>query len=924
MALYTEKSYKDISEDWERIQALEKQKKEREEQEKAQRAYEEQQRRAQANSQAQAQQKKGGLEGILAGIGESLGNVGHTVYNMFGNGLASIGDLTSSIVEGRQITDRSDGWKEHMKGVYGDKNMSDKDYYNRTGGKALDAAATVSEFIPGVGVAGAASKAGTTAGKVAGQSAAKNLALKTAINVGQGAASGIGQQYANNGENVTLEDALKAGAIGAASGGVSTMVGSKLGSMAAKSPAKGAIGKAVQSNIGRSAITGATSGATGGALGSAMYGGDILQGALEGAGNGALGGATTSAIYGAIGAGGRKLFGIDDGTPKTKVAQTEDDNITPGQKRRQTPMDWGENDISGQAKKKNYAQKLGRDLQDVAEITRDNAIYGKLKGNTAQEMVNKDAINNLRKNYGYTPDDYAEASKLSTAINKWYDNEIQSSGADKVNRQLQDNLALPTNNTLPEKYEKAYLETINNALSMANAGDSDVIDKYSAAGLERAAKYLGEQEQHQRRTSFNGVDGRVDGDRSELADYYKKARQVLRNEVDSMIELDDYTKGNLEKLLDNAGATPQAKKAILSAKNFSEVKAATSPLEDARTMQSQMRSSALKRSAAGDRSASFTTQTTNAMGVNDLVGVAAKPVRGLAAGVENAAGKVVSGIGNALAGDGATGKVASGVKNFASAIDSGLDAGMGNWKLSDDAKYFKSLKNDTPITLGSIANDRIARQAGINEANNRLIDQRQAETRNKLDKAEANYNTALANYQAAEAQAQQVQSQGAAQLQQISDAMNAAMAAGDFNAYSQLANLYKQAYSIYGSELEAANKSNEAKALTATQAKALTGLQQVEALENMTPDLGAKLSQTPLSFLVNLGGGNEYANQSQSLALTLGYLQSGANITPREAENIGKSYIPSPYDSEEVRRNKLARARQLLQNYLGDTTALEQ
>jgi hypothetical protein len=70
-------------------------------------------------------------------------------------------------------------------------------------------------------------------------------------------------------------------------------------------------------------------------------------------------------------------------------------------------------------------------------------------------------------------------------------------------------------------------------------------------------------------------------------------------------------------------------------------------------------------------------------------------------------------------------------------------------------------------------------------------------------------------------------------------------------------------------------------------------------------------------------GGNEYANQAQSLALTLGYLQSGANITPREAENIGKSYVPTAYDSEEVRQQKLARARQLLNNYLGDTSALQ-
>jgi hypothetical protein len=138
-------------------------------------------------------------------------------------------------------------------------------------------------------------------------------------------------------------------------------------------------------------------------------------------------------------------------------------------------------------------------------------------------------------------------------------------------------------------------------------------------------------------------------------------------------------------------------------------------------------------------------------------------------------------------------------------------------------------------------------------------------------------------------------------------------------AYGQLADLYKKAYAVYGDAV----KQKEPKELTANQSKALTGLQQVEQLAAMTPDVGTALANSPLSFLVNMAGGNEYANQAQSLALTLGYLQSGANITPREAENIGKSYVPTAYDSEEVRQQKLARARQLLNNYLGDTSELQ-
>ncbi len=235
----------------------------------------------------------------------------------------------------------------------------------------------------------------------------------------------------------------------------------------------------------------------------------------------------------------------------------------------------------------------------------------------------------------------------------------------------------------------------------------------------------------------------------------------------------------------------------------------------------------------------------------------------------------------------------------------------------------RTLNNDTlqKGALGDLATRQIARQAGLAAANDTQLANEQAAAQNALYEAQNNYNTAINNYQNAARQAQAQTNAGAGQLQTISDAMDRALAAGDITAYGQLADLYKKAYAIYGQDTATQNTQ---KALTANQSKALTGLQQVEQLSQMKPDMGTALANSPLGFLVNMTGGNEYANQAQSLALTLGYLQSGANITPREAENIGKSYVPTAYDSEEVRQQKLARARQLLQNYLGDASALEQ
>ena len=237
-------------------------------------------------------------------------------------------------------------------------------------------------------------------------------------------------------------------------------------------------------------------------------------------------------------------------------------------------------------------------------------------------------------------------------------------------------------------------------------------------------------------------------------------------------------------------------------------------------------------------------------------------------------------------------------------------------------KMGQTLNNDTVngSILGDILNRQTRRQIGLGQASNIGVGSKLSDAQASMAEAATNYQNAANDYQQAMAAAESPQtSQGAQQLQTLSDAMDRALAAGDITAYGQLADLYKKAYAVYGDEI----KQSEPKELTANQSKALTGLQQVEQLASMTPDVGTALANTPLSFLVNMTGGNEYANQAQSLALTLGYLQSGANITPREAENIGKSYVPTAYDSEEVRQQKLARARQLLNNYLGDTSEIQ-
>lgn len=265
-----------------------------------------------------------------------------------------------------------------------------------------------------------------------------------------------------------------------------------------------------------------------------------------------------------------------------------------------------------------------------------------------------------------------------------------------------------------------------------------------------------------------------------------------------------------------------------------------------------------------------------------------------------------------------TGKVGETAKNIAG--KAGEKLGNATSKLNDTTAANIAIGGNT---LGNIAQNMANRTIAKDQAefaNNRA---NAAQAQAAYDQAATDYTTALANQQAAEQNVLQGQTGNTATLNRIAQAMDSAMAAGDINAYSQLADLYKQAYNIY--EMQNPTAKSDNKALSANQSKALAASQQLEQLAQMTPNAGTVASNIPLlGNLVDLAGGNEYANQAEALATTLGYLLSGANIKESEAKRIGQSYVPSAFDSENVRQQKLDRARQLIQSYMSDTGAIQQ
>lgn len=226
-----------------------------------------------------------GLAGLGKGITDSIGNVGKSVYGMFGTGAAAAMDLLEGdeakrgYNEGKHV----DAFKRSLYGTDSKGQIN----YGKAAGEALDAATTLTNFIPGGG--------------------------KLAANVAQGAVSGFANEYKEKGNDADLGNALKSAATGAVTGAATSkmndFVGKKMRDLAEKQ-ANNTISNfgqkalnASKSNFVRGAISGATGGAVGGGMATALEGGslgDVIGNAMSTAGSGALQGGISGSVNGKL------------------------------------------------------------------------------------------------------------------------------------------------------------------------------------------------------------------------------------------------------------------------------------------------------------------------------------------------------------------------------------------------------------------------------------------------------------------------------------------------------------------------------------------------------------------------------------------------------------------------------------------------
>ena len=847
-----------------------------------------------------------GIGSVLAGIGNSIGNVGKTLGDIAtrgaiglyaGTGLKSAlegKDYMTALREGQRDTD------DFVKRYWGSDDI--KDARTKAGGAGLNAAATVSDLIPGLG-----------------------KGAKVALNVGQGVVSGVGNELAQNGSNATLENALKGAVIGGVGAGVGQAVGGKLADVAAKSPAKGAIGKAIQSGIGRGALTGAASGAAGSGLSTMLNGGNVgqtLSSALQGAGQGSLAGATTAAIYGAAGnALGKVKDRIENGPKAIKndvsnvLADQTQEDIPEATKRRQTALGWDDEPID--ASKRNAVQKLGKAVENMGKSTENSKLLGKLNSNTARDVVKNDTLNVLKKKYGYTVGDYDRAADLSSAANAWIKNEAASSGASGYDTKLTDKISL--NNykdgdllvDISDKGAKQFRRTTQQLLDGARVQGGGV-DEYSASALYDAADEASDKAHQFYENSHSKMDGSIlagdkAAEKAALSQAYSNFAKEARAAANNMLggEIDDITRSNLVKMLKSSGAPEAAVKTLSKAKTLSELKTLTSPLETARDIASQISQTDMKRGATTSSSINPITKFANAVGVSQAIDELAAPAGQVVGKAEQVLGKAINKIGDAVAGEGTgiAGKAISAPIKAAKAANSGLNTGVGYQ------------------TVGDLATKQIARQTALGLAENQDRAREYADAQEALTNAQTDYTNAINAYNTAAAQqTTPAQQAGQATLSRIENAMQLALNAGDLTSYSKLADLYKQAYNIYGTQAESANPLSK---LSSTQVEnvnkldtASNAIDELEALFNKAGGGQGLVGGNAANFLASLGLNSDvatYNSISRGLINQIGAAIGKTDSLNTEGEvNRALELIPKFTDDAQTARNKLAQLRQML------------
>ena len=583
---------------------------------------------------------------------------------------------------------------------------------------------------------------------------------------------------------------------------------------------------------------------------------------------------------------------------------------------------WGEKNMTNAGKKRNIAQKIGKNLQETGQATIDNQVLGKLKGNTAEEMARKNSVQRLRE-LGYGPSDYDRAANNSEVINKFYDDSVKATKTPveapqlrNIANEIADDFRLSADNRAD--LDKVLNKMLDDAVTHDGKMTEYTMDRYTPADLEKIAKKLGIMEQNLTTTNQGGSKKQNRNLRPEVEEYARalgEARNRIRNEI---VEMTEYNEPELIARMKNAGMNQKQIDYVTQDHTLRGIKSRTSLFEDARTMAQQMKSHGYKRSASN--STDIGTQVANEAGLSGLVNTVARVPAQAIGRAEKIVGKVISGVGDKIAGVSGedAGKIAQGAKNLVGKAANAANNATANLNNESLANLSFAGMNSLGNQATQFANKQIGRQEA-NRAQNRVENaQAVANAQNEYDNALADYSAQEANYNAQMTQAQN--QYATSQLDRIAAAMEMALNAGDITAYSQLADLYTQAAKIE----ELRNPTGTASGLNATQQKELnrmdTAANAIDELEKLYTNAGGGqgiVGGNIANLLGNVGINSDVASYnalSEGLINQIAAAVGKTDALNNEAEvKRALSLVPKITDTPQTAQTKLNTLREMLQ-----------
>lgn len=829
---------------------------------------------------------------------------------------------------------------------------------NQAKGQALSTIGTIADFAPGLGVVG-----NVASGALEGI----GDAYKTA---------------AQQGTDINWNEAGARALAGAGSAVASGAIGSAVGKQAGKlvengvggirgAVAKGLTGNTLTGAAARGAISGAAGGAASGGIMNAMTGQDALQGAIEGARSGAAGGALMGGGQAALAKMGNSLSSrIQDYAQNNSDSAMAGsiagivDNLTGTLSDRSQASTDSISDNSPKTRELSSRERMKLENKyNKAKAAQGEALldqYGTLDKPTRRAIKDGGKVlSGLQDNMGITtPEELGYAHKNLTT-------------GDGIISQITNEIA-GTANDVDITFNRNDLKKM---IAQANLGDIDTKDSSSAKGrtvmttIENAIKSIPDasadgttangkdvldavRKLNAKAADLEGNDGRrYHNPSSEDLSQAKVLKDVARqletrvnegsiNDISNIVTperiqaMRDIFPNNetYQKWIDNNVANNKTSKQwrssvkplvdggkIVEASNMSGGSFADKVKNGISAATSRNTLLAIGQIAAGKVADSETVSALRAKRAQSNANKYQAQLNGEAPVKSNAFGS----IGNRLGGSNQIGgaltdfsnqMIDAGNRQEARGIAQNAINNVENQQLQNQAQsamqnFANTYGSDTlQAALAGMQNQG----AGGYDLANSLVGNIQAPTA-----AQTEYGQALAAAQDGAVSGNPMTAQLENQMQMLQNGMQNAMAAGDMTSYAKIMDLYNNAYKMYSTiqSAEAKNTTSSASKLSDTQKKALAARSQLAQLSSLNPTGRSMLPD----WLRNLTGGDEYTSAASQLASTIGYMQSGANVSESEKAAIRTNYIPQATDSAEVRARKLQAAQQLLNDYLAGT-----